>query len=47
VSHRASLCSHLLFKLFQIPEEASTEMIGLDAKLCSDFDQESGIGICC
>ena len=45
---RANLCSHLLFIMFEISEEAGTEVIGLDARLCSDFDQESGIGgICC
>lgn len=43
----AYLCSHLLFIMFEISEEAGTEVIGLDARLCSDFDQESGIGICC
>ncbi len=33
--------------IFEISVEACTEVIGLDARLCSDFDQESGISICC
>ena len=44
---RAHLCSLLLFIMFEISEEAGTEVIELDARLSSDFDQESGIGICC
>ena len=44
---RAYLRSLLLFIMFEISEEAGTEVIGLEARLCSDFDRESETGICC
>jgi hypothetical protein len=36
-----------LYIVFEMPVEAGTEVIRLDARLCSDFAQESGLGICC
>jgi hypothetical protein len=42
--HEAGRC---LYIVFDMHVEAGTEVIRLDARLCSDFDQESGLGICC
>jgi hypothetical protein len=44
---RSSSIPCLLYIILATSVEAGTEVIRLDARLCSDFDQESGIGICC